>query len=300
MKIVKKLYFVFLVFCFAYAGPTKAQDLIVTYDGDSMNVKIGRIFSDKIMYSVGNHKGVINSREVSSFQRNYYNAPAKLNSALKKSDKPLVHLGFNYAWAYRLGQVPDELNDFMRDFQKSLKSGKAYGVELGFFVNQYIAIGFSYNHYESYLQESNVLYSIVDYDTNIFGPYSENIKISFYAPSIYYKVSNYAETVNFLFHASIGVRTYTNSVETVILNANQRPENGQYFLEGSTLSLAWGLSADVKISDHIFVGPRISFYTGAITDFSYEDKYRKEVIKVPGKGESVTSISLGGSLKFYF
>lgn len=291
---------VFLVFCFAYLSSVSAQDLIVTYAGDSMNVKIGRIFSDKILYSIGNSKGVINSREVSSFQRNYYDEVAKSNLSNKNNNKEVMHIGFNYSWAYRLGTIPDQLNDFMQDFQKRLKSGRAYGVELGFFVNQNIALGFSFNRYESQLRESNVLYSIVDYDTNIFGPYGENITISFYAPSIYYKVSNYAETVNFLFHASIGVCTYENSVETVILNNRNRPENGQHSLKGSTLSMALGISADVKVNDHIYLGPRISLFTGAITDFSYKDKYRKDVITLPDKGESVTSLSLGGSLKFYF
>lgn len=276
-----------------------AQDLIVTYSGDSMNVKIGRIFSDKILYQVGTQKGMINAREVSSFQRDYYKEPSKVAF---KPEKPILHLGLNYSWAYRLGKVPNAYGYFMQDFQKRLKSGKSYGVEIGFYVNNEIALGFIASKYTTSLLEPNVMFQLSDgnIDTNIIGPYSENISISYYAPTFYYKQSNYAETVNFLFSASIGVASYKNTTDAVIINqVDNKPENGQYTVEGSTLSLGFGFSADFELADHFYIGPAFTIRMGNITDFSYNDKYSKGTITVPGEGESISRITLGGSLKIY-
>lgn len=276
-----------------------SQDLIITYSGDSMNVKINRIYSDKIQYSIGDLKQTIDSRNVSSFQKNYYAKPVSQAERKSKDKNLILHFGANYSWSYRFAKIPVGYNKFMTEYIKKLKSGYSYGFDIGFFLNEQTALGFTYNRYNSSMRYDNVVYQLTELDTAILGVMSDDISITYYAPTLYFKFANFEESIRLLLSLSIGVTKFEDKGETLILDPNDKPEMGDVLLRGESIGLGLGMSVDFRMDKNIYLGPKIDLFTGTIETISYKDKYGKKTFQVGEKGESLARISLGGTLRCY-
>ena len=266
-----------------------------------MNVAIYRIYSDKIFYSVGNVKESISARKVKSFQQGYYDSPGQISKVKGESNRPILFFSGNYAYSYRLAKIPSNYPSFVAEYIRKLKSGTSWGLDIGFFVNEQTALGFTYNRYNSSMTYNNVMYTFLDPDTSIVGKMSDNITIEYYAPTIFFNFTNFEESIRFSLSASIGIVKFENNAEAPILDAiNNKVEIGHMELKGESIGLGLGASVNFKLDKNIYIGPKVDIFTGVIQSLSYKDKYRKETLHAEGEGESMVRISAGGALRFYF
>lgn len=293
----------------------KSQDLIVTYSGDSMNVKIESILSDRLVYRDNQGEKDISFREVKNFKRDYYQSTYKeedyyMSTSTSNPKQVLkghglqMHAGIHYAWGYSLADIPDNLGEFEKAYMKELKSGYSYGFNIGFFVDENITIGISVNKYRSYVKYSNVIFQTID--TSLIMDIHDDINIHFYAPSIFFRFSDNAENVNFLLGFSLGYTTFVNNSHGPIITGykNSKYSFGEsdILLEGSSMGFGLSFSSDFKLENHLYLGPYFDFYSGVITSYTYSDNtgtFYLENVAVD-QGLTVARISLGAKLSVYF
>ncbi len=184
-----------------------------------------------------------------------------------------------YGW--RVAETPSGLSKQEKDYIKGLKSGLHIELAAYYHLNN-IGLGLKFSNYSA---SSNGMLSTRDFQGNYFTfPVSTRDNITFFGPSIMY--SNYNEpTKHKLFlDAALGVISYTTKTANV---------KGT----GSNLGLDAGFGYQYALSEHLFIGPKLSVTAGTLNKM----KINGQTVDLgDNQKEGLTRVSLSGVVTFHF
>ena len=118
----------------------KAQDLIVTTSGDSLNCKITKQGDGFVYFRYLKENQVkatlLAVNKISSIKQAYYDAPAipKNLAALRNQDYSKWRYGFHAGYSYRTAKISDQLPADYREYVTKLKSGFVAGADVHGFI----------------------------------------------------------------------------------------------------------------------------------------------------------------------
>ncbi|AZB10015.1 hypothetical protein EG344_14945 [Chryseobacterium sp. G0162] len=183
-----------------------------------------------------------------------------------------------YGW--RVAETPSGLSKQEKDYIKGLKSGLHFDISAYYHVNN-VGIGVKFSNYSA---SSNGMLSVENSQRNtIYIPISTTDNITFIGPSIMY--SNYSEPTKhkLILDAALGVISYTT-------------KTGNVKGTGSNLGLDAGFGYQYALSDHIFIGPKLSVTAGTLTKM----KINGTTVELGDAKEGLTRVSLSGVVTFHF
>lgn len=184
-----------------------------------------------------------------------------------------------YGW--RVAETPSGLSKQEKDYIKGLKSGLHFDISAYYHINN-IGIGLKFSNYSA---SSNTMLSVGNYQGNtMYVPISTRDNITFIGPSIMY--SNYNESTKhkLILDAALGVISYTT-------------KTGNVKGTGSNLGLDAGFGYQYALSDHLFIGPKLSVTAGTLSEM----KINGTTIKLDDNAkEGLTRVSLSGVVTFHF
>lgn len=183
-----------------------------------------------------------------------------------------------YAW--RVAETPSGLSKQEKDYIKGLKSGLHFDLSAYYHVNN-IGIGLKFSNYSA---SSNGMLTVMNpYGNTMYVTVSTKDNITFIGPSIMY--SNYNEPTKhkLILDAALGVISYTT-------------KTGNVKGTGSNLGLDAGFGYQYALSDHLFIGPKLSVTAGALNKM----KINGTTVDLGDEKEGLTRVSLSGVVTFHF
>lgn len=156
MKLLRRVcFFLFLAATILCGDSLRAQDLIVTIQGDSLNVKIQKE-TDQFLYyrTVKSKKGdfVISRKEVSDFKFNFFLAEGEQGHTTQPDEEPKsvftqkrdrFQLWGNGGGAYYLA-FTDQEDEAIKDYYNKLRWGYSFGLGANFFFTNRFGVGASF------------------------------------------------------------------------------------------------------------------------------------------------------------
>ena len=156
-----------------------------------------------------------------------------------------------------------------------------------YFIEQ-LGLGFKYYLFKS----SNSLDNIFVEDINgnrTYGKMSDDLTISFIGPSFSARLLSHDKKNAFLMDLSLGYMGYSN--DKVIID--------KYKMTGSTMGLSFEIGYDIGLSENFSLGFQISYLTGTLFEYDWNDGIMTETIKLEkGKYESLNRIDFSVGLRF--
>ncbi|SDJ59525.1 hypothetical protein SAMN05421542_3931 [Chryseobacterium jejuense] len=183
-----------------------------------------------------------------------------------------------YAW--RVAETPSGLSKQEKDYIKGLKSGLHFDLSAYYHVNN-IGIGLKFSNYSA---SSNGMLAVGNpYGNTMYVTVSTKDNITFIGPSIMY--SNYNEPTKhkLILDAALGVISYTT-------------KTGNVKGTGSNLGLDAGFGYQYALSDHLFIGPKLSVTAGTLNKM----KINGTTVDMSDAKEGLTRVSLSGVATFHF
>lgn len=270
-----------------------AQDLIVTNEGDSINCKITKVKTDNIYFTF-KHKDEIRSTllpmsNVKTHQIDFYQtSEVPKEKVVGYEDYQHFRLAINGGYSYQTAKVAESVPSDFKDYVKELKSGYHFGGDFTYYFTEPLGFGFKYYLFKT----SNSLDNIYLEDTDgnrTYGKMSDNLTISFIGPSFSTRLLNHDKSNAFLMNLSLGYMGYSN--DKVIID--------KYKMTGSTMGLSFDIGYDIGLSENLSLGFQISFISGTLFEYEWDDGSIKETVKLEkGEYESLNRIDFSVGLRF--
>lgn len=280
----------FLIFI---ANTIYSQDLIVTNDGDSINCKITKVKTDNIYFTF-KHKDEIRSTllpksSVKTYQFQYYQtSEVPKEKVVGYENYQHFRLAVNGGYSYQTAKIAESVPSDFKDYIKELKSGYHFGGDLTYYFTEPLGFGIKYYLFKS----SNSLDNIYVEDINgnrTYGKMSDDLNISFIGPIFSTRLLSHDKKNAFLMNLSLGYMGYSN--DKVIID--------KYKMTGSTMGLSFDVGYDIGLSENLSLGFQISFLTGTLFEYDWNDGTKTETIKLEkGEYESLNRIDFSVGLRF--
>lgn len=275
------------------ANTIYSQDLIVTNDGDSINCKITKVKTDNIYFTF-KHKDEIRSTllpksSVKTHQFQYYQtSEVPKEKVVGYENYQHFRLAVNGGYSYQTAKVAENVPSDFKDYIKELKSGYHFGGDLTYYFTEPLGFGIKYYLFKS----SNSLDNIYVEDINgnrTYGKMSDDLTISFIGPTFSTRLLSHDKKNAFLMNLSLGYMGYSN--DKVIID--------KYKMTGSTMGLSFDVGYDIGLSENLSLGFQISFLTGTLFEYDWNDGTKTETIKLEkGEYESLNRIDFSVGLRF--
>lgn len=246
-----------------------AQDLIVTTDLDSVNCKIGNIYSKTISYSFqtesgGELKTIIPRNKVKEYQRNYY---TKLEGPKTGQEHRQFVAALNGGYSYRTAEVPDNITSTLEEYLNDLKSGYNLGADLIYYFSNSSGAGLKYNRFRSSGSMDNV--QIPDgMGGSLTGKMADDITITFVGLLYSGRLLSANTRHDLFFNFGLGYMGYHDEATYVF----------KYDLDGSTLGLTYDIGYNVGLKENLTLGAQLSYYMGTLKKVYYSDGLQDETI----------------------
>jgi len=287
-----KQLFILVIFLFTASG-IFAQDLIVTSEGDSINCYIARVKKDNIYFTFS-YKGEIRNTllpytSVKEYQFGYYqHSEVPGDKVTVYGNYQHIRLALNGGYAYRTARIGESVPADFKDYFKGLKSGYHVGADLCYYITEPLGIGFKYYFFNA----SNSLESIYREDlegNRTYGSMSDDISISYIGPVFSTRFLSHDESKALILNVSLGYMGYSD--DKVLI------EN--YWINGSTLGMAYDIAYDFAIGENLFLGFQISLLSGILFNYDVNDGTMIETIVLKqGEYENLNRIDLSIGLRF--
>lgn len=268
-----------------------AQDLIVTFEGDSINCKITQILDERIFFSYFNKgervKTMVSMQDVRYYETNYYVDNMESVPYYRRDGHSAFDVVLGGGYTYRTASIDPNLNQFLKDYIKGIKSGFVIGADAVYYFTDQYGAGLKYNSAFYSNRVDNVIITYPD-GTVRNGTVSDRIHISFIGPAFHTrKFTGMTENCLSLSMA-IGYMKYYNDskvIDPIIFNSE-------------TLGIAVDASYEFQLGDATSLGVRLSYVTGTLTELDVEDNTGSWKMKLePGQYESLTRIDAQAVLK---
>jgi hypothetical protein len=246
---------------------TKAQDLIIKTNGDSIPCKIKELGALYISYYYNNNgvvaPGNIPTQQVKTFQ---YNVLPTDSVFLKKNKKANFHSGEGFylsasvGLGYLVAPLPDGyIPDFYKEYLKELRSGTSYHINGFYFFNERIGLGFHYGNFNTH----NVIDQVVVYTNTdtLIGPLSDNITTHYFAPTLYLKFGNTKQPILPMLAVGFGYTNYVNDASLAI----------PFKIESSTIGIHLQGILDINMGYNMALSLKAGVYSGSLTKAKITD-----------------------------
>ena len=255
-----------------------AQDLVVTYSGDSLNAKITRIKAGYlyINYRVG--KKIVNTLlppdSVIFYQYDFYNfSDVPRNKVIMREDISNWRVALNAGWSWRVAQTDPSLSSFEKEYIDGLKSGHHFGAEVNYFFTNRIGIGLNYNTHFS----SNSVYASAQFPSGTVknGLLSDDMLINFIGPSFNVRFMSRKNTNVLYMDASLGYSDYRdkfNFIGDTLIHIK---------ITGYTVGINYNLSYDFGITKHLALGAGISLRVAALSTLKITENNQTHTETLP-------------------
>lgn len=270
-----------------------SQDLIVTNEGDSINCKITKVKTDNIYFTF-KHKDEIRSTllsvsSIKTHQIDYFQtSEVPKDKVVGYENYKHFRIAINGGYSYQTAKVSESVPSDFKDYIKELKSGYHIGGDLTYYFTEPLGIGFKYYLFKS----SNSVYNIYLEDTygnRTYGKMSDDLTISFIGPTFSTRLLSHNKKNAFLMNLSLGYMGYSN--DKIIID--------KYKITGSTMGLSFDIGYDIGLSDNLSLGFQLSFLTGTLFEYDWNDGTTTETIDLEkGEYESLNRIDFSFGLRF--
>ncbi len=264
-----------------------AQDLIVTYEGDSLNCKITKI-KDNFVYFIftydnSHRKTLLPLDKITYYQYNYYYQPELSPDILRKhASFSRFKIALSGGWSYRLGKVSDMVPMDYQSYVKKLKMGYHYGGDITFYVSKQWGFGIKSTNFRAKNELLNVPYTSMD-GTVVYGVMRDDISIYLIAPYVSSRVFDSYNRHSLMFNFGIGYVGYDNKA---VLLSDIR-------IKGSTLGLLWDVGYDIGLTKNIALGFQFSFIAATLTSCDITSGgYTQHVTLSKGTYENLSRIDV--------
>jgi hypothetical protein len=292
--ISKYIYIIVLLTVATFFGDIlKAQDLIVTNEGDSLNCKITKIKKDHIYFTF-KHKEEIRSTllpmaSVRNHQMLFYTNPeVPEDKIVGYEDFSHFRISLNGGYSNQTAKLHESIPSDFKEYYNDLKSGYHFGGDAIYYFSESIGVGLMYYLFKSSNSMANIYVEDI-YGYKKYGKMSDDIMTSFFGPTFSTRFLNYNKRNAFIMNLSLGYMGYSNNKIVV----------DTYKLTGNTLGLAYGVGYDIGISENISLGFQLSLISGTLFQYTLDDGTSTETIKLEkGEYESLNRFDFSVGLRF--
>lgn len=281
-----------LLFCFT---SVRAQDLIVTDKGDSLNCKITKIGNDFIHFTFKYENEIRNTllpvRQIKFYKKDCYTKPEVPADKIKNADGNYqkFRVGIYGGWSNRTAKVSNSVPSAFQQYVKDLKSGYHIGEDFSYFISENIGFGAKYTIYRASNQLDNI-YAVDTVTGQVrTGKLKDDITIQYFGPTICKRISSTNKKTNFISDFSLGYLSYKDNA-TVIDN---------FTLTSGTFGLFWDLGVDFSIDKNLSLGLFFSYTIGTLNQYYYDDGSKTKTIKLDqNNSENISRIDLSVGLRW--
>lgn len=189
------------------------------------------------------------SKEVVGSQDIYIEGSENVVSSASSNTRIALQGGYSY----RLGRIPDGVDEDIKDYYKGLKNGYHLGTDIHYFFNDRNAFGAS----ASFSQAKSSLSDMVLYDIDgtilAQGDIEDNIRLFYIGPS-YFNRSISTDSKRYLLY-SLTVGYYTYNDKAIVFD---EPVS----ITGGSFGFGLSMGVDFLTSDDFAIGLQASFLMG--------------------------------------
>jgi hypothetical protein len=246
---------------------TKAQDLIIKTNGDSIPCKIKELGALYISYYY-NKSGIVTPGNIATQQVKtfYYNVLPTDSIFLKKNRKTNFNSGEGFylsasiGLGYLVAPLPNGyLPDFYKEYLKELRSGTSYHLSGFYFFNERLGVGINYGNFNT----QNKIDQVIVYTTTdtLIGPLSDNIKTHYISPTLYLKFGSTKQTILPMLAVGFGYTNYINDASFAI----------PFKIESSTIGFHFQGILDLNTGYNMALSLKAGIYSGTLTKAKITD-----------------------------
>jgi hypothetical protein len=271
----------------------RAQDLLITAEGDTLNCKITKIKSDYLYFTYV-HKSetrntLIQRDAVSQYELNYFSQSLVHESlVVNPFAYPHFRLALNGGYSYRIAPVSEDFDDWQKDYIQGLKKGYHLSIDASYFFSEYLGFGIKYSLNSSSNSLDNVTATFAD--GSVFtGTMSDDITIRYKALTFLSRLHQNSTNNTFILGLSIGSLSYLD--ESIFKN--------KLTYTGNTIGLGLDISYDRYLNKNLAIGFQLSTLSGTLFKYTVSDGENSEVIKLePEQYENLNRIDFSVGLRF--
>lgn len=289
---VINFFLVCLVCCLAQTS--KAQDLIVTLQNDSINCKINSVQVNFIEYTYAKNglarKASIPVANVKMFQYKYYDKSTLPNNyqLLPNTNFPKIRVGLYGGFSYRTAKVSTTLPAFLMSYAEELKTGWHIGGDVTYFLNENIGLGMRAAYFNT-TNEIDGIVLVYNNGTTRTGKMRDDINITFVGPSFALRVPSAQKRNAFNMALSFGYLNYVNYNMVI----------DKYEIRGNTVGMILDLGYDVGISTNMALAFQLSANLGSLSELTVSNGFQKQTVKLSqSQRESLNRFDFSIGLRF--
>lgn len=268
---MQKIFFL-LIFLVTTSSQLYSQDLIVTHDGDSITCEIDKVSDDYIYFSFEKESRLVNSvlptSKVLSYSKDFYGKEnIKHAVSFKNSDFQHYRISLNGGGGYQTARIHRDIPEKYHPFYKDLKSGYHIGADAHYYFTEPLGFGAVYCLFKT----SAFMDHVIVYDRfglRYTGTMSDDVRVSFIAPSFSMRLINQEKTNAFLCNIAIGYVAY-KSEQSFMRDVT---------LTASTLGVSYHLGYDWGITDNLAVGFSAGAFLANIYQFKVDNGFISETV----------------------
>ena len=241
-----------------------AQDLIVTYGGDSINCRIVRSNNMNVTVQYADSTGqvlyqVIRREELRDARRNFYPAPAFTPQQAKAARREGYRVALNAGYSYQFGKMISA-NDISEPYLEKLRSGFTAELDASYYFEKDFGIGLRYNFFTT-SGEGGYPEATGD-STYIIHAFSDHIYIHFIGPEVSFRIPLSANSKSFFVGSLFGGWCfYINHAEA------DKPLK----FTGNCFNIGMAAGADFRLSKIFGLGFELSFAHAQLNTVKMDD-----------------------------
>lgn len=201
-----------------------------------------------------------------------------------------ITINANYGPAFRVGQLPANLNQVAKNHINALKSGSSFDISAFYNINQNTAVGIKYNSFDTKVTTNNFPVAFDDGTTGVAAMASDH-NISFIG--VVYAIDN--KSLNSAFEASLEM-----AIGQIRLDQTETILGQTVKTSGSTLGVTAGLGYKYRILKNIAIGPQLNMIGGVIRELKmqFPDGSTRTITAKDNEGENVWRIDINFGISF--
>jgi len=277
----------FIIILIGFSLNGVSQDLIVTTDLDSLNCRITKVKKDYIYFTFKYENEIRNTLlptdKIQQYKQNYFQtAEVPENQTIRKGTSSHFRLSVNGGYSRRIAETYSDIPEEFSDYVNKLKSGFHFGGEAHYFISEAIGLGIDYTSFMASNKMNNI-YVVDRFGNKRYGELSDDISISFIAPSLSVRFLNGDKKNALLLNFAVGYMSYLDNAVVV----------DSYKLTSNTLGTSLTIGYDIGLTENIAIGFQLTMLTGTLHQFTTDNGYFTETIELEkDEYESLNRIDL--------
>lgn len=273
---------------------SKAQDLIVTAKGDTINAKITKVKNDFVHF-VFDYEGEIRQTLLpvseNEYKEGYFDSPKVTEEQLPEIARfSRFRIGLLGGWSYLTGKIPETYDPAIEQYFRKLKSGSHYGGDFDFFISELIGVGLRYRAFRTIQRLDNVIFFNLEEPGMVTGLLKNDIRVQFIGPTVLAHVASANQKVHF--HSGIGVG-YVNYQNNAVLVEDVK-------FSGESFGLSFEMGVDFKLDKNLAIGIAASSLAATLSAIEQQQEGTHTTFALSGENrENLSRVDVSLSLKWY-